>query len=143
MLKKILMIIGLLAILGIGGMIFLGNKIDSKLQEKEPEFRQYVTMTVEDQNAYAQKNFSKFLQSIGSNDSEKFLEESRKNPEIAEAEIQFARAAIAQLILANENIVNDLTPEQKSQLQTESNELDTRSKNYQQLMEKFKSEHKE
>ena len=68
MLKKVLIGIGVLVILlaafGIGGMMFLKNKIETKLAEKEPEFRQYITMTAEEQNAYVEKNFFEFFDSI-------------------------------------------------------------------------------
>ena len=142
MLKKILMFIGLLAVLGIGAMMFLGNKIETKLAEKEPEFRQYVTMTTEEQNAYVEKNFFEFFGAITDystreEEAKAALEQIKADPEALQAAINMGRSMVAQLILNNENILKDLSAEVHTKLQAEAAEADSRAKNFEVYMNKY------
>ena len=134
MLKKILIGVGVLALLVVIGFGFLANKINSKLQEKEPEFRQYVTMSIEEQNAYVEKNISELAQIIMHDAKSNTLPQ---NPEVKAAEIQFGRSVVAGLILSSENIVKDLSEDVKAQFKSEADELDARSHKYTELMKKY------
>ena len=142
MLKKILMFIGLLAILGIGAMMFLGNKIETKLAEKEPEFRQYVTMTTEQQNAYVEKNFFEFFGAITDYSTKEeqvkaALEKMKTDPEGLKIAIDMGRSMVAQLILNNENILKDLSAEVHNSLQAEAAEGDSRAEKFKTYMDKY------
>ena len=142
MLKKILMFIGLLAVLGIGAMMFLGNKIETKLAEKEPEFRQYVTMTTEQQNAYVEKNFFEFFGAITDYSTKEeqvkaALEKMKTDPEGLKIAIDMGRSMVAQLILNNENILKDLSAEVHNSLQAEAAEGDSRAEKFKTYMDKY------
>lgn len=142
MLKKILIVIGFLAILGIGGIVFLGNKIETKLAEKEPEFRQYVTMTTEEQNAYVEKNFNEFFNSLANFDetnekAKAAIEKLKADPEALQAGIAVGRSMVASLILANEDILKDLSAEIHDKLTAEAAEGDSRVENFKMYMEKY------
>ncbi len=142
MLKKIFMIIGVLAVLGIVGIMFLGNKIDSKLKEKEPEFRQYLTMTTEEQNAYVEKNFEKFFSSLAKIDDtneqlKAAVENLKADPEALQAGIAAGRSIVAQLILANEDILKDLSAEVHEKLTAEAREGDSRAEKFKTYMDKY------
>ena len=142
MLKKILMFIGLLAVLGIGAMMFLGNKIETKLAEKEPEFRQYVTMSTEEQNAYVEKNFFEFFGAITDYSTKEeqvraALEKMKTDPEGLKIAIDMGRSMVAQLILNNENILKDLSAEVHNSLQAEANEGDSRAEKFKTYMDKY------
>lgn len=148
MLKKILMVIGALAVIGViavvGVSYYAGSKIQAKLQEKEPEFRQYLTMTTEDQNAYVQKNLDEwflFMAQFGSDeDAEEMkatIEKLNSNPEISQAGIEWGRSCVASFILWNENIVKDLSADVLEQLKNEQSQLNTRNLKYKELLEKY------
>ena len=142
MLKKILMFIGLLAVLGIGAMMFLGNKIETKLAEKEPEFRQYVTMTTEQQNAYVEKNFFEFFGAITDYSTKEeqvkaALEKMKTDPEGLKIAIDMGRSMVAELILKNENILKDLSADVHNSLQAEANEGDSRAEKFKTYMNKY------
>ena len=142
MLKKILIAVGILALLGIIGIVFVGNKIDNKLKEKEPEFRQYTTMTVEDQNAYVEKHFNEFFALAASmNEKDEQLkaaiEQFKNDPEALQAGIAMGRSMVAELILQNENILKDLSAEVHNKLQSEAAEADSRAKNFEVYMNKY------
>ena len=146
MLKKVLIGIGVLVILlaafGIGGMMFLKNKIETNIAEKEPEFRQYVTMTTEEQNAYVEKNFFEFFGAVTDystreEEAKAALEQIKADPEALQAAINMGRSMVAQLILNNENILKDLSADVHNALQAEANEGDSRVENFKIYMEKY------
>ena len=142
MLKKILIVIGFLAVLGIGGMLFLGNKIENKLAEKEPEFRQYVTMTTEEQNAYVEKNFVELFNSLTDYSTKKeqakaALEQIKSDPEALQTAVNMGRSIVASLILANENILKDLSADIHNQLKAEADEGESRAQKFNAYMEKY------
>ena len=142
MLKKILMFIGLLAVLGIGAMMFLGNKIETKLAEKEPEFRQYLTMTTEQQNAYVEKNFFEFFGSITDYSTKEeqakvALEKIKADPEGLKIAIDMGSSMVAQLILSNENILKDLSADVHNKLKAEADEGNSRDEKFKTYMDKY------
>ena len=140
MLKKFLIAVGILAVLGIIGIVFVGNKIDSALKAKEPEFRQYLTMTVEEQNAYVEKNIDSFLQMMMQKADEKgqaAFDKIKNEPEIHEAAINFGRSIVAGFIMASEPIVKDMAEDVKAQIKAEADEIESRGDKYTKLLEKY------
>ena len=143
MTKKILIIVGILAVVGvifvIGGLYKAGNQMTAEFEKREPEFRQYITMTVEEQNTYVSKNinevYSSILKLAGVSDEEmaallNTLEELDKIPEVKQAKINWGRSAVARFILDIENIRKDLSEDVLKQLQAESDEYETRLSEY-------------
>lgn len=145
MLKKLLIAIGILAVLGIVGVVFLGNKIDSKLKEKEPEFRQYLAMTTEEQNAYIAKHLDEFFSFISDSNStseeaqkdKAALQQMQSDPSAVQAGIEMGRSLIATLILSNEDILKDLSAAVHEKLQAEADQLDSRTDKYNEYLEKY------
>ena len=136
LLKKILKFIGVLIIIGVMIIIGLICYQGFMLQAKEPEFRQYVTMTTEDQNAYALKFFNEFYGDTipsESKNAEKIIkanQEFESNPEALQAKIKLARSLVARFTLKIGNISEDLSPEVLKQLQEEHGEYKTRLAEY-------------
>jgi hypothetical protein len=136
LLKKILKFIGVLIIIGVMIIIGLICYQGFMLQAKEPEFRQYVTMTTEDQNAYALKFFNEIYGDTIPRDSkaaEKIIkanQEFESNPEALQAKIKLARSLVARFTLKIGNISEDLSPEVLKQLQEEHGEYKARLAEY-------------
>lgn len=151
MLKKILIAIGVLVVLGVIGIVFIGNKIDSKIKEKEPEFRQYVAMTTEDQNAYVQKHFYEIFSFIRDDQSDKeesirdkaSLQQMENDPAAMQAQLAMGRSLVAMFILDNDNIKKDLTPEQIAAFQAEADQFDANTDKYNDYIEKYFPQSKE
>lgn len=147
MVKKILMIIGALVLIGIVvfGVTMCGvSKVaEEKLKEKEPQLRQYVQMTEIDQNAYVEKNMNDlFTTIIGElQEDNEVPKENFKNleedPEAKAAGIQLGRSIVAMLIISSENIVKDLSPADKEKYEKESNDLTNRLDTYHGFMKKY------
>ena len=140
MLKKLLIGIGILAVICVAGMFFFGNKINTFITEKEPEFRQYLAMSREEQNAYVEKHMNELMQMVMnySQDQAKVAYEKIKNdPEVRAAAIEFGRSIVAGFIMASDKIVADLSDELKAQIQSEVNAVQSRGDNYKALLEKY------
>lgn len=140
MLKKVLIAFGILAIIGIVGLLFIGNKIDTAIKEKEPEFRQYIQMTVEEQNAYVEKNMNDLMQwTMRNADQERkiLFDRITNDPEIHAAAIEFGRSVVAGLIMGSEPIVKDMTEDIKAKIQAEVDAMDARSDRYSELIKKY------
>ena len=151
MLKKFFMVIGALAVIGIiaavGISYYVNGKIDTAIKEREPEFRQYVTMTVEEQNAYVEKtlgNLTAYFINFGNDEtnSDEIIAEIKKNPELFDATITYGRAVVAGFILNDENITKDLNAEVLKQLKAEYYELKARQNKFHELADQVKSETK-
>ena len=145
------MVIGALTIIGVivlvGGTYYVGNKITGELEKREPEFRQYITMTTEEQNAYVSKNVDAFYNLISSlaGESDEELAEFQtvmkqldSDPEIFQAKVNWGRSIVATFILANENITKDLSADVLQKLQDEKNEKDTNYLEYKKLINEYK-----
>ena len=140
MLKKILIAVGILAVLGIVGIVFVGNKIDSAIKAREPEFRQYVTMTVEEQNAYVEKNIESFMQMMtkeADSQGRAVIEKIKTDPELKTAAIDLGRSIVATFILANEDILKDLSTEIHNSLKSEAEQMDNRNNRFHDIIEKY------
>lgn len=140
MLKKVLIAFGILAIIGIIGLLFVGNKIDTAIKEREPEFRQYLSMTAEEQNAYIEQNMNNLMQMIMTEADEKgraAFEKIKNDPELHAAAIEFGRSIVAGLIMASEPIVKDMKEDIKARIQAEADALEARSDKYSELMKKY------
>lgn len=150
MLKKVLIGVGVLVVIlavvfGVVTYKVVKTTTDT-LKEKEPEFRQYVTMTVDEQNAYVEKNMGDFMNmlatKLGDEEAAEKFKQRQNDPEIVAAEIQWGRSVIAGLILSMDDIVKDLTPEQKAALKAEADETEARADKYGKAVEKVKSAQK-
>ena len=140
MLKKLLIGVGILAVIGVAGFLFLGNKISTFIADKEPEFRQYLSMTREEQNAYVEKNFNEFMQMIMNHSEEQAkaaYEQIKDNPEVRAAAVEFGRSIVAGFIMASEPIVKDMAEDLKAQIESEVNAVQSRGDNYRALLNKY------
>lgn len=152
MIKKILMGIGVLAILGVvavGGFSYYAyDKVTAVIEKRMPEFRQYVTMTTEEQNAYVSKNideiYEEMLDLFGGNSLEKSelksaLNEMDKNPELKQAKINWGRSAVARLIFLNfDDIVKNLSPEVLEKLKADEEAYEVNLLEYRKQMNLYK-----
>ena len=154
MVKKILMAVGVLTIVGViaavGISYYLGNKIGDEIEKRVPEFRQYVTMTTEEQNAYISKNideiYEDFFSLISNNSVEKsemksVLTEMDKKPELMQAKINWGRSMVAGFILNIEDLRKDLTPEDLKKFQAEKAEYEVRLLEYRKQINIYKIQH--
>ncbi len=153
MLKKILIVLGILAVIGIGVAIFFTNKfvgeVQQELQAREPELRQYLTMTVEEQNAYVDKSWNDVVKGLINKFGGQEISEAEYNatfsnetPELKAARIEYGRSVIAAIILSMDNIVKDIPADIKAKLQAEADDTDNRSKKYQELEKQFSANQK-
>lgn len=156
MIKKILMAIGVLAILGVivvGGFSYYAyDKFTSEFDKRVPEFRQYVTMTNEEQNNYVVKNLDELQVSMlplfGADSADIYevqtlLKEMDKNPEYMQAKINWGRSLVARVILLNsDEFTKNLSPEILKQLQAENDEYEVRLLEYRKQMNLYKSNQK-
>ena len=149
--KKILVILGVFAFVGVVvlGVTTCGvMKIaDDWIKEKEPEMRQYIQMSEEEQNSYVEKHMDELFRRVNVY-AEKHPEEStpeereawkkfEADPESRVAGLQLGRSLVAALIMGSDNITKDLSAEDKEKYEKESNELENRTNVYTKILEKY------
>ena len=142
MLKKILIGVGILAVLGVAFFALAGYyTINETIKEKEPEFRKYMNMTVEEQNAYVENNLNFLISAVIKDaktaDEKEIFEKIKADPVARQAGIELGRAIMAKLILASDAIVSDLKEDAKSKLSAESDKISERFDTYSKILEKY------
>ena len=148
MAKKILAVIGAIVIVAfvVLGVTTCGimKVADEALKEREPQLRQYVQMTEEEQNAYVEKNMDELFAGISREikpddtkiDKEK-LAEMEKDPAVRAAGIQLGRSLVATFIISSDAILKDLSDEDKSKFQAESAEMEKRLEAHSKLVNAY------
>ena len=137
MAKKILAILGAIVLVAI---IVLGittcgvmKVADEALKEREPQLREYVKMTEEQQNEYVLKNMDDLTAAIAAEaktdsaedqKARKSLDEIKTLPEYRAAGLKLGRSIVAMFIISSDPIVADLSPEDKAKYQAEYEQLE-------------------
>lgn len=148
MVRKILRVVLTLFGVSIIAVVLHTCYLGIKLQQKEPEFQQYVTMTTEDQNAYALKFFNEFygdtmpVKNKDTDDIDKATKEFESNPEALQAKIKLARSLVARFTLKVGSICENLSPEVLEQLQTEHGEYRARLEEYHKFIRAYVQDEK-
>ena len=139
MAKKIFAILGAIFIVAI---IVLGvttcgvmKVADEALKEREPQLREYVKMTEEQQNEYVLKNMDDLIAAIiaetktdsaEDQNARKTFEEIKNSPEYSEAGLKLGRSIVAMFVISSDPIVADMSPEDKAKYQAECDQLESR-----------------
>ena len=129
MAKKILAIVGAVVIVAVVvlGVTTCGimKVADEALKEREPQLREYVKMTEEQQNDYVSKNMDDLTASIAAEDQKarKNLEKMTNVPEYRAACLKLGRSIMAMYIISSEPVTADLSEDDKAKYQAESDQL--------------------
>ena len=129
MAKKILAIVGAVVIVAVVvlGVTTCGimKVADEALKEREPQLREYVKMTEEQQNDYVSKNMDDLTASIAAEDQKarKNLEKMKNVPEYRAACLKLGRSIMAMYIISSEPVTADLSEDDKAKYQAESDQL--------------------
>lgn len=145
MLKKALIGVGILAVLVVAGFVLVVISASSRMEDafkaKEPEFRQYVTMSVPEQNAYVEKNMRDVLNAFGAkfDDAEfnDFVSKLETDPEAKTAGIEFGRSIIAEYILSSNSMADVINDENRAWLKADADAAEARSTQYAAILDKF------
>ena len=136
MAKKILAIVGAIVIVAfvVLGVTTCGimKVADEALKEREPQLREYVKMTEEQQNDYVSKNMDDIIATVAAEaktdksedqKARKNFEEIKDSPEYRAACLKLGRSIMAMYVISSEPIVADLSEEDKAKYQAESDQL--------------------
>lgn len=145
MLKKILIGVGIVIILGMIGVSFMGYKFfkmaNDKFEEHKPELRQYITMTVEDQNTYVEKNLDNIMGWLAENSEGKEkqagLEKLKNAPDAKAAGIELGRSIVAMAILNSDELAAELEADIKEKFKKESEEFEARLDSWTKIADKY------
>lgn len=145
MLKKVLIGIGIVVVLGVVIMSLLGygavKMASDKFEEHKPELRQYISMTVDEQNAYVEKNLDSLLSQVikDSNNAEDQanFEKLKNAPDAKAAGIELGRSILAMAILSSDELTAELQDNVKAKFQKEFDELNTRVDNWTKIADKY------
>ena len=139
MLKNIL--IGVV-VLGILVMIYLGAATyfvaQDMLAEKEPQLRQYMQMTEEQQNEWIQTHADEIFELMQAKPDDPAVDKERleifkkanTDPAVQKALVQFGRSAVAMAIVHSNALVQDMSDAVKSKYTAEAEEFEKRFEIY-------------
>ena len=142
--KKILVGVGIFFVIAIAIFGFLSYETVSLVQEKfeahKPELKQYITMNIDEQNAYVEKNLDFLIETMknNANDKDKKAWEQIKNsPEAKAAGIEVGRSIIAMAITSSEDLSANLQSDIKSKFEKEAKELEARFDKFSKIAETY------
>ena len=142
--KKVLLTIVAILVAGFAVMLYGTYKVvDTALQAKEPQLRQYMQLDEAAQNKYIVDNFTELLEGAdldkdGTPEDKEQLELLKKantNPEIQQALADVGRSLMAEAILMSDAITKDMSADVKAKYQKESEQFETRADKYSKLLE--------
>ena len=136
MAKKILAIVGAIVIVAVVvlGVTTCGimKVADEALKEREPQLREYVKMTEEQQNDYVSKNMDDIIATVAAEaktdsaedqNARKNFEKVKNDPEYRAACLKLGRSIMAMYIISSEPVTADLSEDDKAKYQAESDQL--------------------
>lgn len=145
MIKKILLTIVVLLIVGGALMIYGTYKVANEvLKEQEPMLRQYVQMTEEEQNKYILEHADEIITKAVANakPEEKadveLVEVTKNDPAVKKALVDLGRALLAMAVMHSEPIVKDINADLKAKFQQEEDDLTNRLEKYSTALETAK-----
>lgn len=108
--------------------------------ELEPEMKQYVQMTMQEQNEYVEKHLDEILRKIDTyteaTEKENW-ETVMKDPQVNEVGLRLGRALCATTIVGLDSIRATLTPEQIETYQKEADSLQEVGDEFKNVLEKY------
>lgn len=139
--KKLLIAVGILAMLGLGvvgyGLMKVGDIYKEKIQ---PDMQAYVQMTKEEQDRYVLSHMEDLMKSVQAEDEDVKLElEAMQNdPDAKQAGIEMGRSMCAILLSASDDITDSLSPADKSKYEEEGKAIEARSNHFEQMVKQYK-----
>jgi hypothetical protein len=140
--KKLLIAVGILAVIGAGLLGYGVMKVGDIYKEKIlPDMQAYVQMTDEEQDQYVLSHMEDLMKSLRAEDEAVQLElEAIQNfPEAREAGLEVGRSMCAVLLSASDEITANLSAAEKAQYEKEAKDLDARSKHFEKMVEQYKA----
>lgn len=140
--KKLLIVVGILAVLGIGLLGYGAMKVGDLYTENiKPDMQAYVQMTEEEQNQYVLSHMEKLMKSAQAEDKavQLELEAMQNDPAAKEAGIALGRSMCALLLSASEDITDSLSPADKAKYEDEGKAIEARSNHFEKLVEQYKT----
>ena len=145
MMRKVLIGVGILIVVGMVIISLMGYEffkvVNDKFDEHKPELRQYITMTVDEQNSYVEKNLDNIMSWLVKNadteDNQVNFEKIKSSPDAKAAGIELGRAMIATAILSSDDLAADLKADMKEKFQKEADELQARMDTWTKITDKY------
>ena len=135
--KKVVIGIVAAGVVGLGfftyGIVKLSNNVMEKL---EPEMKQYVKMTTEEQDKYVIDNMENLLLKLKQFDDEDSIGLIKTDPAVRQAGIDVGRSLCASVIVDTDSIAAELTPAEKEKYKKEAAEAEARNDKFSKEMER-------
>ena len=135
--KKVVIGIVAAGVVGLGvftyGIVKLSNNVMEKL---EPEMKQYVKMSTEEQDKYVIDNMENLLFKLKQFDDEDSISLIKTNPAVRQAGIDVGRSLCASVIVDTDSIAAELTPAEKEKYKKEAAEAEARNDKFSKEMER-------
>lgn len=135
--KKVVIGIVAVGVVGLGvftyGIVKLSNNVMEKL---EPEMKQYVKMSTEEQDKYVIDNMENLLFKLKQFDDEDSISLIKTNPAVRQAGIDVGRSLCASVIVDTDSIAAELTPAEKEKYKKEAAEAEARNDKFSKEMER-------
>ena len=141
--KKVVLGIVAAGVVGLGVFTYGIVKFSTNVMEKlEPEMKQYVKMTTEEQDKYVIDNMEDMLFKFKKFDTEDSLDLIKTDPAVRQAGIAVGRSICASVIVDTDSISSGLTPEEKEKYKKEAAEVDMRNDKFSKEMDRALKERK-
>lgn len=135
--KKVVIGIVAVGVVGLGvftyGIVKLSNNVMEKL---EPEMKQYVKMSTEEQDKYVIDNMENLLLKLKQFDDEDSISLIKTDPAVRQAGIDVGRSLCASVIVDTDSIAAELTPAEKEKYKKEAAEAEARNDKFSKEMER-------
>ncbi len=135
--KKVVIGIVAAGVVGLGvftyGIVKLSNNVMEKL---EPEMKQYVKMSTEEQDKYVIDNMENLLLKLKQFDDEDSISLIKTDPAVRQAGIDVGRSLCASVIVDTDSIAAELTPAEKEKYKKEAAEAEARDDKFSKEMER-------
>ena len=140
--KKLLIVVGILAVLGAGLLGYGVMKVGDLYKEKIlPDMQAYVQMTEQEQDDYVLSHMEELMKSVDAEDDQVKLEleAMEKYPEARQAGVEVGRSMCAIMLSASDEITDSLSAADKAKYEEEGKAIEARSKHFEKMVEEYKA----
>ncbi len=134
-------LLGIVAVLTVIGAVagYSLYRVEQDLSERlTADMQEYIKATPEIQDQYILTSIDDLLNRIPGTESwhHSLPTALKKDPELRKAALAWGRSFCASVVVADENLYEKLTPEAKQKYQKEASEMESRGKNFKELIDK-------